>query len=97
MRINISVPDVLADEVRRRGIPVSAVCQRALRDELEPPPDGPQVLMCAVCLYTAEGIAPPAVTVINGLAVCEDHAERAMGTSELWRIIAAIRKEQREP
>jgi hypothetical protein len=53
-----------------------------------------QVLVCAVCLYVSEGVAPPAVTVINGLAVCEDHAERAMGTSELWRIIAAIRKER---
>jgi hypothetical protein len=32
MRINISVPDALAEEVRRRDIPVSAVCQRALRE-----------------------------------------------------------------
>lgn len=34
MRLNISVPDALADEVRRRDIPVSAICQRALRDEV---------------------------------------------------------------
>jgi hypothetical protein len=54
-------------------------------------------LVCAVCLYVAEGEASPAVTVINGLATCEDHAERAMGTGELWRIIAAVRKERREP
>lgn len=96
MRINISLPDVLAEEVRRHGIPVSAVCQRALCDELEPPPDGPQVLVCAVCYFVASDVAPPAVTVINGLAVCGDHAERAIDTAELWRIIAAIRKEQRE-
>jgi hypothetical protein len=50
-------------------------------------------LLCAVCLYVSEGAAAPAVTVINGLAVCEDHAEHAMDTGELWRIIAAIRKE----
>ena len=34
MRMNISVPDALAEEVRRRDIAISAVCQRALRDEV---------------------------------------------------------------
>jgi len=34
MRLNISVPDALADEVRRRDLPISAICQRALRDEV---------------------------------------------------------------
>lgn len=34
MRMNISVPDTLAEEVRRRDVPISAVCQRALRDEV---------------------------------------------------------------
>jgi excisionase family DNA binding protein len=53
-----------------------------------------QVLVCAVCLYVSEDPPPPAVTVISGLAVCEDHAERAMDTNELWRIIAHIRKER---
>ena len=32
--MNISVPDRLADEVRQLDIPISAVCQRALRDEV---------------------------------------------------------------
>jgi hypothetical protein len=35
MRMNISVPDALAEEVRQRNIPISAICQRALRDELD--------------------------------------------------------------
>lgn len=34
MRMNISVPDQLAEEVRQRDISISAVCQRALRDEV---------------------------------------------------------------
>jgi hypothetical protein len=34
MRMNISVPDVLAEEVRKRDLPVSAICQRALNDEV---------------------------------------------------------------
>jgi hypothetical protein len=34
MRMNISVPDTLAEEVRRREVPISAICQRALRDEV---------------------------------------------------------------
>lgn len=51
-------------------------------------------LVCAVCIYVSEGPARPAVTVISGLAVCEDHADHAVDTGELWRIIAAIRKER---
>jgi hypothetical protein len=35
MRMNISVPDALADEVRRRDIPISAICQRALQEEVD--------------------------------------------------------------
>jgi post-segregation antitoxin (ccd killing protein) len=34
MRLNISVPDTLADEVRRLRLPVSAICQRALNVEV---------------------------------------------------------------
>jgi hypothetical protein len=34
MRMNISVPDALAEEVRRRELPISAICQRALREEV---------------------------------------------------------------
>jgi hypothetical protein len=32
--MNISVPDRLADEVRLRDLPISAICQRALREEV---------------------------------------------------------------
>ena len=32
--MNISVPDELAEQVRQRDLPISAICQRALRDEL---------------------------------------------------------------
>ena len=35
MRMNISVPDELAEEVRPRYFPISAVCQRALREEVD--------------------------------------------------------------
>lgn len=34
MRMNISVPDDLAEEVRKRDLPVSAICQRALLEEI---------------------------------------------------------------
>lgn len=34
MRMNISVPDDLAEEVRQRNVSTSAVCQRALREEV---------------------------------------------------------------
>ena len=34
MRMNISVPDTLAAEVRERKLPVSAICQRALSAEV---------------------------------------------------------------
>jgi hypothetical protein len=35
MRMNISVPDALAEEVRQRNVPISAICQRALREEVD--------------------------------------------------------------
>jgi ATP-dependent Clp protease ATP-binding subunit ClpC len=34
MRMNISVPDDLAKEVRERNLPISAICQRALAMEV---------------------------------------------------------------
>jgi hypothetical protein len=33
--MNISVPDALAEEVRQRNLPISAICQRALREEVD--------------------------------------------------------------
>ena len=35
MRMNISVPDDLAVQVRMQSLPVSAICQRALREEVD--------------------------------------------------------------
>ncbi|MEE1941708.1 type II toxin-antitoxin system CcdA family antitoxin [Streptomyces sp. TRM 70361] len=35
MRMNISVPDALAEQVRARDLPISAICQEALRDAVE--------------------------------------------------------------
>ena len=35
MRMNISVPDVLAEQVRTRDLPISAICQDALRTAVE--------------------------------------------------------------
>lgn len=34
MRMNISVPDALAEQVRERNLPISVICQQALREEL---------------------------------------------------------------
>lgn len=34
MRLNVFLPDALAEEVRRRDIAISAVCQHALREEV---------------------------------------------------------------
>lgn len=36
MRLNISVPDELANRVRERGLRVSKICQQALAEALEP-------------------------------------------------------------
>ncbi|MEW1642538.1 type II toxin-antitoxin system CcdA family antitoxin [Streptomyces sp. NPDC091219] len=35
MRMNISVPDSLAEQVRARDLPISAICQKALLDAVE--------------------------------------------------------------
>lgn len=62
MRMNISVPDVLAEEVRRRDIPISAVCQRALNEEV-------------ARLRAAEGADD--ITVITGVGDFADPANWA--------------------
>lgn len=41
MRMNISIPDALAAEIRKRDLPVSAICQRALREEVSKLNGGP--------------------------------------------------------
>lgn len=35
MRLNISVPDELAEQVRARDLPISAICQEALRTAVD--------------------------------------------------------------
>ncbi|MFD9651761.1 type II toxin-antitoxin system CcdA family antitoxin [Streptomyces mirabilis] len=35
MRMNISVPDELAEQVRARDLPISSICQDALREAVE--------------------------------------------------------------
>jgi hypothetical protein len=46
-------------------------------------------LVCAVCLFVRDGIAPDAVTVIAGIAACDDHVPLvAQGTE--WNSILVI-------
>lgn len=62
----------------------------------EAPTAAGATLVCAVCLYVNDGDAAHAITVINGLAVCKEHADHALDRDgQLWRIIGEIRKERR--
>lgn len=49
-------------------------------------------LFCAICLFSAE-MAQEADTVINGQAVCLDHAGYVQG-GEFTRAIALVKREQ---
>ena len=62
MRMNISVPNALAAEVREYSLPISEICQRALRAEVAQrrPCDGDYDLVVTVRVYggsSAEGVA----------------------------------------
>lgn len=52
-------------------------------------------ICCCVCLVTAGGEAPRAVTVINGHSVCEEHAEVAQASTHFGEVIAIVRREAR--
>jgi len=46
-------------------------------------------IVCGICLFVREGLAPDAVTVINGQAVCDDHVPLVAQGSE-WNSILVI-------
>ena len=46
-------------------------------------------LVCGVCLFTRTGRAEDAVTVINGVAVCDDHLSIAAGGGSFNSMISA--------
>ena len=80
MRLNISVPDDLAAEVRRRKIPISATCQRALCEAIrDDRSDGPK---CARCLAALCGhqicrsgeFRVEAAAIVAGTSCCTDCA-----------------------
>jgi hypothetical protein len=50
-------------------------------------------LCCAICLFTVEGEAAEAETVINGQAVCLEHASYVQG-GEFSQAIAAVKSER---
>ena len=62
-----------------------------------PNPDDPppvrhpalQTIVCAVCLFVRTGLAPDAVTVINGVACCDDHLSLVAGGGSFNSMIAA--------
>lgn len=84
-KINVYLPDELAEAVRRAGIPVSSVCQRALADAVAAA-DGPSMSAAGepeLARYTnrarqvittarAAQAAPTSVDVANGI-VAEGH------------------------
>lgn len=52
-----------------------------------------QTLYCVFCMYVRKEENKPAVTIMNGQAVCEDHAYYAQG-GELSRILAVIKLDE---
>lgn len=50
--------------------------------------------VCCICLYVRTGIAPPAITIVGGLAVCEDHMSYVTDTKLSW-IIGLIHDEEK--
>jgi hypothetical protein len=52
-------------------------------------------LVCCLCLYLRTGLAPPAVTVMNGMAVCGEHAESGyLQGSEFGRTLRFMREQE---
>jgi hypothetical protein len=77
------------DEIEHADYERAVLTLRTAADRLaaEPIP----ALVCGVHLYAVEGEAPPAVTVIEGYAVCEDHAGLVAQGERFAGILAAAR------
>lgn len=54
----------------------------------------PEPLVCAVCLYVRDGVASPAITVIEGYAVCEDHLGYVAQGTTFATIVRSVRREE---
>jgi hypothetical protein len=66
---------LIADHVDGAGWPADVTTLRDAADVIETAAklgDAPY-LVCGICLYARTGEAEPAVTVIGGIAACEDH------------------------
>lgn len=54
-----------------------------------------QMLYCTFCMYVRKEENKPAITIVNGQAVCEDHAYYVQG-GEHGRILAVIRLDEKK-
>ena len=54
-------------------------------------------LICCLCLFARTGAASPADTIINGQAVCIDHAGYVQGGEFSSALNAAVREEGQRP
>lgn len=51
-----------------------------------------QELLCAICIHTKLGEPNPAITIINGQAVCEPHMGYVQG-GVFTRFLIAVKKQ----
>lgn len=58
---------------------------------------GTPVLVCAVCLFARSGPAPDAVSVINGIATCDDHLSLVALGGTFRQIIVTAGAPSRQP
>jgi hypothetical protein len=79
----------LADRLAREA--EAAVFARQRIGIIDTEPAEAVRLVCGVHMYAVEGIAPPADTVIEGYAVCEDHAGLVAQGERFAGILAAAR------
>lgn len=48
-------------------------------------------MTCALCLYILDGPRTPAVTVVEGYAVCHDHLPYVAQGTRWYRLLEAVR------
>ena len=53
-----------------------------------------QIIYCAVCIYVRVGLSSPAVTVIEGYAVCELHMGRVAQGARFHAIMSPVTASQ---
>jgi hypothetical protein len=84
MRMNISVPDDLAEQVRARDLPISSICQDALRQALETAERNEKTMSNMQLISVETGEDYDITETFNGVWLVEPDSDETRTGEDNW-------------